>query len=92
MDVSAEFYKKLNQQLITKDNLIKLLKTENESLKKQVRELSENAPVREEYINRISVLESELSRKDSQISELKFEVEKNLTTQMKRKSEATDRK
>ncbi|MFC1744895.1 nucleotide exchange factor GrpE [Candidatus Riflebacteria bacterium] len=59
--LTTEFYKRLNQQIIQKDNLIKLLQLQVKNLKKKIEAESADSKD-EELISRIQEKEDEISR------------------------------
>ena len=81
MDVSAEFYKKLNQQLITKDNLIKLLKSENEQLREKVSGFEENGDRNDDFQPVIRKLEAVVEEKEREIKLLNEELASRISSE-----------
>lgn len=69
-EISNEFFKKLNQQIVQKDNLIKLLQLQIRNLKSQ---LEEDGGDKDE----VAKLESELSEKIADVERLKEELAKS---------------
>ncbi len=67
-EISNEFFKKLNQQIVQKDNLIKLLQLQIRNLKNQIESGEEDA-------EKISDLQEALDQKNSELENLRGELE-----------------
>lgn len=84
-EISNEFFKKLNQQIVQKDNLIKLLQLQIKNLKTQIDEgvgdesdksaMSKTLEAKEEEISR---LQSELSQQKQQLGEITKEKDEQI--------------
>lgn len=67
-EISSEFFKKLNQQIVQKDNLIKLLQLQIRNLKNQIES-------GEADVERADDLQSALDQKNSELESLRVELE-----------------
>lgn len=69
-EVSSEFFKRLNQQIVQKDNLIKLLQLQIKNLKAQLEEGESSIKKKEE-------IQALLDEKEAEIKKLKQELEEH---------------
>ncbi|MBI3038088.1 nucleotide exchange factor GrpE [bacterium] len=68
VSLSNEFFKKLNQQIVQKDNLIKLLQLQIKNLKSQVTDSSPQDQQKNELIKALEVKEAEIKNLTSELS------------------------
>lgn len=76
-EISNEFFKKLNQQIVQKDNLIKLLQLQIKTLKSQADEAAEG-PKKADLEKALEAKEAEVKRLEAGLSEGKAELDARL--------------
>lgn len=78
VSLSSEFFKKLNQQIVQKDNLIKLLQLQIKNLKSQVDEGTSDGAKKGELSKTLETKEGEIKKLASELSQAKGVLEKSL--------------
>ncbi len=76
-EISNEFFKKLNQQIVQKDNLIKLLQLQIKTLKSQADEAAEG-PKKADLEKALEAKEAEVRRLEASLAEGKAELDSRL--------------
>jgi len=76
-EISNEFFKKLNQQIVQKDNLIKLLQLQIKTLKSQADETGEG-PRKADLEKALESKETEVKRLEAGLTEQKAELDQRL--------------
>jgi len=77
-EISNEFFKKLNQQIVQKDNLIKLLQLQIKNLKAQVEESTTDTQKKGELSKTLETKEAEIKRLETELAGQKAQLTANL--------------